>query len=110
MTKVRVNWGPAPEPCAVRLFSVYNTSHKELLVLARNAETALSIAGTANHVYGLGSSRKDSNYPHAAEIRTPFGRLIGYWTCIQHAVSRRLEGTLHLQDGLVAVGDEVIEA
>lgn len=109
MAKVRINCGVAPNGCVVKLFGVYNTSHKEMLVLARDFREALKIAGSANHFYALGSVRKDFNYPRAEEIRGPFGYLSSYWNLIQEAASNRIEGTVHLENGSVTIGYQEIK-
>jgi hypothetical protein len=109
MAKVRVNWGQADEHCSVRVFAVHNTAHNCLYVLAPDPKTAMSIAYTANHVYdptpkiALGYSRS------VYEVTSPYkGELQANWDMIQQATNRRLQGTLHFEDGGVCVGDEFV--
>ena len=52
MAKCRVDWGPAADDADVKLFRVSNTSHNSLLVLAVDEKEAMSMAQSANHVYG----------------------------------------------------------
>src|SRR5690242_1613909 len=100
MAKVRVNWGPAPEGCSVKLFTVWNTNHNCLQVFARDSKTAMSIACTANHVYGTSTKIADNYSRIVDEVKPP------YTGAIQLAVARRLEGTVHFEDDQLFVGYE----
>ena len=110
MTKVRVNRGSCDEENVVKLFSVYNTAHNELLVLARDTNSAMSIAYQANHIHYMGFSRKDQIYPHFHEIEKPWkGKFTDCWEAIQNAISRRMEGTVQLDEGFITVGHEAVD-
>lgn len=111
MAKVRVNWGAAPAEHEIKLFAVYNTAHNSIYVLARDERTAMQIAHTANHIYDTAVKHTD-NYGRGC-YAVPDGlrsKLSTHWHKVERAISRRLEGTLHIDDdGQVAVGDEVIQ-
>ena len=108
MAKVKVNWGPADSDCSVRLFQVYNTAHKPLDVLARDEARAMSVAWTANHVYDLEMKHADNYSRYAYEVRSPNARLANHWSHIQEAIAQRLEGTVHLEDDSISVGDQLV--
>ena len=86
MAKVRVNWGPSEPGYSIKLFEVFNTSHKTIYVLARDDRTAMSVAHCANHVYSPNVKYAD-NYSRAAyEISQPSEELSGCWDLIQQAI------------------------
>ncbi len=108
MTKVPINRGPSES--SVALYKIFNTSHRSLLVLAANKNAAKEIAYAASHIHYLGFLRKDRCYPDVSEIREPFDcQLADCAAAIRKAIDRRIEGTVHLHDGYVTVGQEVIE-
>ena len=109
MVKVRVNWGAATEDRTVKLFEVFNTSHNRLYVLAPDRRTAMLIAHTANHVYdpsekiALDYSRTVNEVKSACQ-----SELLEHWKCIQKAIARRLQGTIHFDEGRLSIGDEIV--
>ena len=109
MAKVRINWGAAPEDRPVRLFEVYNTAHRSLLVLAPDRSSAIEIAHSANHIHWIWN-RKDISYPHAAEVRDPLRHedLADCVEPIQAAIAQRLQGTVHREGDHVCVGYQVL--
>ena len=111
MSKVPVNWGATAHDRSVKLYEIYNTAHQSLLVLAPDRDTALKIAHTANHVHWVWP-RKDTSYPHVAELHDPFsrGRFADSRDSITIAIDRRLQGTVHFNDERVFVGEEAISA
>lgn len=106
MVKVRVNWGPLEEGRSVKLFVVYNTAHNRLYVLAQNEKEAMNIAYTANHVY-FPQQKYAETYSRAAyEVLDPPCELSNHWNAIQHAMDKRVQGTIHLEGDHIAVGYE----
>lgn len=107
--KCKINLGVAHPDQTVKLFSVYNTSHNSLYVLAPDLKVAMSIAHSANHIHGI-FDRKDRSYPHGQEVRAPFGEeMKALWGLVELAITRRLQGTVHFDGGQVCVGKEVIK-
>ena len=111
MAKVRVNFGSAPEGTEVKLFSVHNTAHKSLYVLARDSHQAMSIAHTAGHIYGTADIVNLNYGRHCQEISNPTaGRLKSNWSVIERAKLTRIEGTVHIEDdGAIYVGTSLIK-
>jgi hypothetical protein len=109
MTKVGVYWGPAPDERSVKLYDVYNTAHRSLLVLASDRLKAIEIAYAANHIHSIWN-RKDKNYPHADEVRNLSSdcRLADSADSIRSAIAQRLQGTVHLESGRMFVGYELV--
>jgi hypothetical protein len=109
MTKVRVNWGPPANEDPVRLYEIYNSASRSLLVLATDRAEAIEMAYTPNHIHFMGD-RKDKSYPHAAEVRNPANerRLAYHLALIQLAVARRLRGSVHIDGENLYVGDQLI--
>ena len=105
MSKVRIRWETAAEENSVKLFEVYNTAHRSLLVLAADRATALKIAYNANHIHFI-SGRKDRAYPHVAEVRTPstYRELANCGASLDAAIAQRMQGTLHPEGDYVCVG------
>jgi hypothetical protein len=109
MAKVRVNWGSLESGCSVKLFKVYNTAHRSLLVLARDEKEAMSVAYTANHIYSPYPKTAESYSRMAYEVRCPTSEVPqSHWPLVQLAIERRLQGTVHIEDRHLAVGYEVI--
>ena len=108
MAKVRVNWGPAPEGCSVNLFDVINTSSNRLLVLARDGQTAMRVAHTANHVYDPKVTMATYYSRRAEKAVRPFPRSPHFENLIQIAMARRLEGTVHCDGDKLFVGEQLI--
>jgi hypothetical protein len=108
-SKVRVNWGGLPEGRSVSMHVIWNSAFQRLYVLAENEKTALQIANVANHIHYMdGGFSKDvacfkgrlESFPGYTDARVE----------LDIAVARRLQGTLHLDGGKLAIGDEVIVA
>ena len=101
----RVDLG-ALDSGSVSLYEVYNTSHRSLLVLAKDHETARSIAWSAAHIYHTdnGLNSEDRNV-YEVRSRPSHGTLHDHWTTLQAAISQRLQGTVQLADGRVIVGN-----
>jgi hypothetical protein len=109
MSKVRVNWGRLPEDRSVKLFEVYNTSHNSLYVLAPDEVTAMSIACSANHVYSPAAKIADNSSRFAYEVRGAMPvKLRAHQDSVRLAIAQRLQGTVHVENGQVTVGHEVI--
>lgn len=108
MVKVRVNRGPAPDESQVNLYSVSNTSNNILYLVARDAHTGMSVAWTANHVYSPEVMMEEYYSRSVTRVLKPYSELVYYWDIIQQAISMRLEGTIHFDDGGVCVGDQPI--
>ena len=109
MSKVRVNRGRLAEDCPVKLYGVYNTSHNSLYVLAPDEATAMSIAYSANHIYSPTSKIAASYSRIAYEVRGSLPtKLRAHQDSIKLAIARRVQGTIHFEDGQVTVGHEVI--
>jgi hypothetical protein len=107
MAKVRVNWGPVGEGSSVKLFSVCNTAHNSLYVLAQDRQEAMGIAYAANHIYFPQQKIAETYSRLADEIEAPFGpALTQHWTLIQAAIARGLRGTVHFEEDRIAIGDE----
>lgn len=103
MAKVAVNWG-STDDCPVKLFDVTNTSFISLYVLARDEKTAMSIAHTANHIYDPAPISADQYFRNAREIKGPFS---GRFEPLERAISQRIEGTVHFENGLLYIGSQV---
>ena len=108
MAKVRVNWGASEVEEQVSVFGVYNTAHKCLYVLARDSNEAMSIACTANHIYGTTPIIADDYGRHAFQVKQLPKILLPFEAAIAVAVSMRLRGTLHIDRQRLALGSEVI--
>ena len=109
MSKVRVNWGRLAEDRSVRLYGVYNTSHNNLYVLAPDEATAMSIACSANHVYSAASKIADNYSRFAYEVRGAMPAMLrAHQDSVKLAIAQRLQGTIHVENGQVTVGHEVI--
>ena len=109
MAKVRVNWGRLPHGSEVKVYCVRNTAHNSLYVLAKDERAAMSIAYTANHIYDPTPTMGGDYSRLAFEVRDPHNdKLTEHWDSITRAVDERLQGTLHFDDGKLAIGDEVI--
>jgi hypothetical protein len=109
MVKVRANWGSLPEGSTVSVFDVVNTGFKHLYVIAQDERTAMAVARSANHVLGQGEIHEDYYFRAARKIDPEQDRnLQPFSQGIRLAAARRLQGTLHIDDGQVWAGDEVI--
>ena len=94
---------------SVKLFEVFNTAHRSLLVLASDKAEAIDVAYGANHLHFVWS-RKDKNYPHAAELRSPANerKLAYHLDLIELAIGRRLRGVVRLDGECLYVGHELV--
>lgn len=107
MPKVRVNWGQCVDGSPVKLFVVYNTSHNDLYVLARDKDIAMSIAYTANHIYGTEVKHAPTYSRSVYEVTNPNAcNLSSHWSLIQQAIAQRVEGTVHFEGDRFSIGDE----
>ena len=108
MAKVRVNWGAADGDAPVAVFAVYNTSHKVLYVLARDRSEAMSIAQTANHVYGTAEFIGTDNDRFADEV-TFIPRMFEHQIeMIEAARMLRVRGTLHVDGDTLSIGSKQV--
>ena len=108
MAKFPVNRGVCDNNFSVKLFSVFNTSQKQLLVLARDRSTAISISQQANHIHNI-VFRKDGCYPNVEEMRPSLtGINVTHREALQRAIIQRLEGTVHFIDEHLAIGTDII--
>ena len=109
MAKMRANWGRTPDGISVKVYLVYNTANKSIYVLARDKTTAMLIAQAANHIYNAEVIHADNYGRDCNEVtsRHP-GELKNYWDSVERAVASRVEGTLHIENGKIAVGYEVV--
>lgn len=107
MTKVHVYW-EAAEVGQVSVFGIYNTSHNCLYVLARDADEAMNIAYTANHVYGTMPIIWSDYGRHAFKVQCLPSELDAFSEAIDQALSKRLRGTLHVDGDVLKLGNLVI--
>jgi hypothetical protein len=92
----------------LKLYQIYNTSHRSLLVLASDARNATDTAYAANHLHYMWQ-RKDRSYPNVSEVKAPYDdKLAACWKAIEVAISKRLTGVVHLDDGYIRVGGEKV--
>jgi hypothetical protein len=111
MVKCRANWGALPEGSTVSIFDVVNTAFKHLYVIAQDEKSAMAVASSANHVLGTDEIHGDYYFRAAEKVDpTQEKNLRQFAEAINLAMARRLQGTLHFDDGQVSVGDEVISA
>jgi len=109
MTKCRANWGALPEGVTVKIFKVVNTSFKHLYVIAQDEQSAMAVACSANHILGTEEIHGDYYFRAAWRVDpTEDKNLQEFVKPIQMAIARRLQGTLHIDNGQVFVGCEVI--
>ena len=108
MSKVRIGGAAADQP--VKLFSVFNTAHRNLMVLATSRDDAVQIAHGANHVHFIWD-RKDKNYPNAAEVCDPHNdRQLAYHVdLLEAAIAQGLRGTVHLDGEHLYVGHCIVQ-
>ena len=92
-----------------RLYSVFNTSHRSLLVMAESSEAALSLAWTAGHIRhtdnGLKSEGRDAH-----EVYSPpqAGPLHDHWSVVQDAASKGFSGAVEFAEERISIGNKVI--
>ena len=91
----------------VGLYEVFNTSHRSLLVMAKDRDSALNIAWAACHIRhtdnGLLSEGR-SVHEARAKFYAPICERL------QRAISRGLQGTVSVINDVVYVGQTEIEA
>ena len=89
------------------LFEVFNTSHRPLLVLAKDRDLALNIAWTAEHIRhtdtGLTSEGRDAHQMKPATYHQ-FERQL------EAAVAQRLPGTVRVDGEDVFVGHTKVQS
>jgi hypothetical protein len=106
--KVKINLGATPADESVDFFVVWNSSGRKLYVLAKDLANAVQIAHASNHIHymDVGYSKdvlaSKLNWRNLSDFK-PYRRQL------EVAIARRLQGTLHLVDGGLAVGDEEIK-
>ena len=111
MVKVRVNGEAVDGERSVKLFEVFNTAHRSLLVLATDRAESIEMAYRANHIHFIWN-RKDISYPHVAEVHNPIidPKLANHGDLIQVAIARRLRGTVNVDGGHLYVGNQIVSA
>jgi hypothetical protein len=69
----------------------------------------MSVAYTANHIYSPQVKYADTYSRSVYEVQSPtaYG-LKKHWSWIEDAIAQRLEGTVHLEDGHICIGDQVV--
>jgi len=103
------NWGELPVGESVTVFDVINTQFRHLFVIAKDAQTAMSVAQSSGHIRGTEEIHNDYYFRSPTPIDFASHQQLGeHADAIQVALNRRLQGTLHLIDGQVVVGNEVI--
>jgi len=109
MSRIRIGLG-ALESGAVRLYSVYNTAHQSLTVLAKDIETATSIAWSAAHIRHTDNGLQGEGRG-VYEMRTlpPKSALCEHQPALQKAIDERMQGTIEVVDGHLLVGDQLVE-
>lgn len=111
MVKCRANWGALPEGTTVSVFDVVNIAFKHLYVLAQDEKSAMAVACSSGHVLGTDEIHNDYYFraPHKVDPAQDKNLQL-FAGAIQWAMNRRLQGTLHVENGQILVGNEVISA
>ena|SRR5438128_1747948 len=88
-----------------KAFLVYNTTHRSLLVLAEDRETARSIAWSAAHIYHTdnGLTGEDREVHEVNSSSANFSS--DQWALVQKAASEGRQGTIVVVDGHALIGD-----
>ena len=109
MGKVWANWGSLPEGESVAVYDVINTNFKHVFVVAKDAQTAMSVAQSSGHTRGVEEIHNDYYFRTATLIDfETHKKLREYSSIIKIVLNRRLQGTLHVIECQVLVGNEVI--
>jgi hypothetical protein len=91
------------------IYSVHNTSHRSLTVVAQNSEAALSFAWAAGHIRHTDNGlTSEGRSVHEVRSSTGYGPLSDHWQTIQQAASQGYEGVVELDEGRISVGNKVV--
>ncbi|WP_416831610.1 MAG: hypothetical protein ACMUJI_00920 [Erythrobacter sp.] len=108
-SKVRVNWGKLCTDEPVALHVVWNSAGRRLHVFAKDRESAIQIAHTANHIHHMdnGYSSEVSCFKISIQYLGEFEK---FRKEIEFAISARFQGTVDIIDGQLFVGELLIQA
>jgi hypothetical protein len=106
LAKCRVEWPRAADNEEVRLFTVFNTSHNSLLVLASDEQEAMQIAQSGNHVHGTRTIQA-LNYDRMCHLASSWDLRANEWAVplVEQAIADKKKVTIEFDKDGVWVGN-----